>query len=889
MSLAPGTRIGPYEVISMVGAGGMGQVFRARDTRLKRDVALKVLPDSVANDSERLARFTREAQTLASLNHPNIAHTHGLEESGGVSALVMELVEGEDLSQRIARGPLPIDDALPIARQIAEALEAAHEQGIVHRDLKPANIKVRADGAVKVLDFGLAKAVSHPETSPNPSGLLPTITSPALMTHAGIILGTAAYMSPEQARGKAVDKRADIWAFGAVLFEMFSGTRAFPGEDLGETLAAVVKSEPDWNRLPAGIPAPIRTLLRRCLRKDPRQRLADAGAARIEIDDAMAEPAAGQPVQASASRRSTVFVAALGAVAIAGAAALAGARIGETRTAEVRPVVARLAMPLTAGTELSDGSSVVISPDGLLVAYVAIRGGITELYTRRLDGPEPRAVAGTRGAAGPFFSPDGQWLGFVADGKLKKVSTSGGVVVTLADAPSSAVAATWGPDDTIVFPSPKGLARVPAAGGDPHLLHVSQPETANGLRRPEFLPGGKTLLVASTVPGATTTRDISIELLTLDTGQRKTLIQGSGYAHYVPTGHLIFLVDGVLKAAPLDLEKQELVGTPVDLVGGVRQQQYSGSGAFSCSQSGTCVYIAGSTASSRTVTMVDRTGAAQALPFPAKSYTNPRFSPRGDRVAVWVEQLRCDIEVMDLARGTVTRLTSEGDNHYPIWTPDGQRITYLGQRTRESARMIVSRPANGSGAEEAVSATPSKYSPSVPLAWSSRGVLAFADQGSIWVMPHASEPQAFAPSPFDETAPAFSPDGRWLAYVSDESGRYDVYVRPFPGPGEKYKVSTAGGMEPVWSRNSRELFYRNGDQVLAVQAGTTPEFSASRPRVLFTGPFARARTADRIAYDVSPDGEHFVMLNSGEEDRAVTQISVLLNWFEELKARVPSK
>jgi serine/threonine-protein kinase len=383
---------------------------------------------------------------------------------------------------------------------------------------------------------------------------------------------------------------------------------------------------------------------------------------------------------------------------------------------------------------------------------------------------------------------------------------------------------------------------------------------------------------------------MAIELLTLETGQRKTLIQGSPYAHYLPTGHLIFLVDGVLKAAPLDLEKQELIGTPVDLVAGVRQQQYSGTGAFSCSQTGTCVYIAGSTATARTLTMVDRTGAAQPLSFPAQSYTAPRFSPRGDKVAVWVEQLRCDIQVLDLTRATVTRLTSEGDNHSPIWTLDGGHITYLGQKARGSSRDIVSRPANGSGSEEALSATPRDLSPEVALAWSPSGVLAFADRGTIWVMPPAGEAHAFVQSRFNATAPAFSPDGRWLAYVSDESGRYDVYVRPFPGPGEKYMVSTAGGMEPVWSRNSRELFFRNGDQVLAVQvATTTAAFSASRPKVLFTGPFARARTAHRIAYDISPDGEHFVMLNSGEEDRAVTQVSVLLNWFEELKARVPAK
>ena len=541
----------------------MGQVFRARDTRLKRDVALKVLPDSVANDSERLARFTREALTLASLNHPNIAHTHGLEESGGVSALVMELVEGEDLSQRIARGPLPIDDALAIARQMAEALEAAHEQGIVHRDLKPANVKVRADGTVKVLDFGLAKAVSHPETPPNPSGLLPTITSPALMTHAGIILGTVAYMAPEQARGHAVDRRADLWAFGCVIYEMVTGRRAFGGDNVTDTSAAVVRSEPDWGALPGDTPASIRRLLRRCLQKDRKRRLADAADARLEIEAALSPDADGAEIVAPPrpAPRRAVLVVATGIVSL-----LAGAAAAWLATRSTPPAtpVARLQAALPAKTTLSIGavgSDLALAPDGTRIAYVGQGAPPSppQLFVRTLDGGT-LPIGGTDQALSPFFSSDGEMLAFVRDGNLMKVGVRGGTPTTICAGCAPAFnGGAWAEDGTIVFARGGGSTGLVRVRQDGQISQFTQIDLAGGERRhtlPSILPGGAVIFTAY--------RDGNLpDIVVRDpkTGQHRVLVRGGRQPRYVPPGYLVFSTEGALHAVRFDLSRLATVGT----------------------------------------------------------------------------------------------------------------------------------------------------------------------------------------------------------------------------------------------------------------------------------------------------------------------------------------
>ncbi|HET9361970.1 MAG TPA: protein kinase, partial [Vicinamibacterales bacterium] len=757
MALTPGTRLGPYEITAQIGAGGMGEVYRARDTRLDRDVAIKVLPESLAADRERIARFEREARTLASLNHSHIAQIHGLEESDGLKALVMELVEGPTLADRIALGALPVDEALPIAKQIADALEAAHEQGIIHRDLKPANVKIRPDGVVKVLDFGLAKAMESTGALSPGTSRSPTITTPA-MTQAGMILGTAAYMSPEQARGRPVDRRADLWAFGCVLYEMLTGARAFSGEDVGEVLAAVIKTEVDWNRLARLAPARIQTLVRRCLRKDPRQRLGDAGAVRLELEDVL-----GAPEDEVASPRRRALVSApiamfVGLIAVAASSAIT-VWLRAPATPQTTSSVARLTMSLPAGTELAGGISVAISPDGTQVAYVASRGGIPQLYLRLLNDFEARPLADTERAAAPFFSPDGKWLGFFADSKLKKVSTTGGVVVELADAPGLyGPAGAWGPDDTIVYPGPMGLAEIAAAGGTSRPLLPPEQRAASALF-PDFLPDGKTLLVSSASGDAA--EDRSIDLMTMSTGERRVLVQRGIMPRYLPTGHLIFLRGGALMAVPFDLGRLEPVGTPVEVLTGVRQEFF---GTFSCSRHGSCVYIPGGAPDQQRVTLVDRTGSARPLPLPPGNYVNPRYSPVGDKLLFQMGGYRCDVDTFDIARGTTTRVTSENDNHWPVWAPDGKRIAYTSyQQKGPLGYQLIARSPTGGG-EERLGPAELTVGPVTPISLSS-DTLVFADRGDLWSLSLSpnSQPRPFAPSRFNETAPAFSPDGRWLA------------------------------------------------------------------------------------------------------------------------------
>ena len=884
MSLSPGTTLGHYQVSALIGEGGMGQVWQATDTQLNRQVALKILPDAFAADPDRLARFTREAQILASLNHPNIAAIHGIEEDDGTRALVLELVEGPTLADRIAKGPIPLDEALTIAKQIAEALEAAHEAGVIHRDLKPANIKVREDGTVKVLDFGLAKALDpNPEGDPSQS---PTLTAAA--TQMGVIMGTAAYMSPEEARGKPVDRRTDLWAFGAVIYEMLTGLQAFQGEDVGDIVATVVKSEPDWSRLPGGTPPAVRTLVQRCLRKDRKQRLGDAGAARIEIDETLAAPRGVGRERSGWQRAIPLPWTALVAVAAVVAASVIGTWL---RSPPEQPsVAARLMLSLPPGMELGDGASVAISPDGTQVAYVATRGGLQQLYLRPINGFEARPVTGTEGAKAPFFSPDGRWVGFFAEGRLKKASTTGGVIESLAELLAEGVeGGSWGPSGTIVFMGADGtgLFEVSSEGGTPRPITTDQGEATRVLGAPEFLPGGEAVLFTSHPSVARTAEDNAVEVLTIETGARRVLIQGGSSARYLPTGHLVFLRTGTLMAVPFDLDRLEITGTPTPVIDGVREP-FSGFGAFTCSRAGTCVYVAGGTVAQRTVALVDRTGASQTLSLAPQGYNQPRFSPSGGQISFWIEQLHCDIVVYDLARGALTVVASEGDNHNPIWTHNGERITYISSSLGIPGYEVLSTPTDGSGAEERASERRQNLGPITPLSWSAQGnVLAFVNEGDIWLLPLSGggEPQSFFQSRSDETLPAFSPDGDWLAYVSDESGRQQVYVQPFPGPGPRYPISTEGGSEPVWGPGGQELFFRDGDRMMVVEVSAEPSFTATRPSVLFAGSFARSLGV--LSYDISPDGQTFVMLNPGEQEQAVTQIRVLSNWFTALSERVP--
>jgi Tol biopolymer transport system component len=894
MTLAAGTRLGSYEVVAQIGAGGMGEVYRAHDSKLGRDVAIKVLPANFVNDPERLSRFQREARMLAALNHPNIATIYGLEQSGGTSYLVMELVPGETLQERVKRdGPVPVEEALAVAKQIAEALEAAHEKNIIHRDLKPANVKVTPEGKVKVLDFGLAKAFAGDTANDDPSNS-PTLSAAATMQ--GVTLGTAAYMSPEQARGKECDKRTDIWAFGCVLYELLTGKRAFDGEDTTEILAAVVKTEPDWTRLPATTPVKVVDLLRRSLQKDKTLRLRDAGDARIEIQEALSAPSSVSPGIAAPAKG----VRALGwrGLILGVGISVFAAVIASLATWNLKPSppqpVTRTAINLPPGQQLAgldNGPSLAISPDGTHLAYVARQGGVQQIYVRAMDSLEVKAIPGTEGAATPFFSPDGQWLGFFANRKLMKVSLNGGTTLALATAPFDGGAA-WSSQGTIAF-SPSNasaLQQVSDVGGA--LKPLTSLGKGDGSHRwPDFLPGGKDVLFASGTAGAMFS-NAQVGVQYAGTDKRQYLIQGGLFPRYAASGHLVYAQGGILMAVPFDPQRLTITGAGVPVAEGVMQSPTNGYAQFSLSATGSLVFVPGGVQAAQVrMVWVSRNGAEQPLAAPANTYLNPRLSPDGRRLAVGILRQDSQVWQFDFSRETLTRFTFEGTvNGYPAWTPDGKRIAFISNK--EGPLNVFWQLADGSGGLERLTASDDLQTPS---SWSPDGkMLAFNEITpttgiDILVLRQGDrKTQPFLQTPFNESAPRFSPDGRWLAYVSDESGRYEVYVQPYPGPGGKWQISTEGGSEPVWNPNGRELFYRSGDKMMAVDIATQPGFTVGKPRMLFEGPY-QPTPVTFPNYDVSPDGQRFLMLKHVDQAQATpTQINVVLNWFEELKQKVPT-
>jgi eukaryotic-like serine/threonine-protein kinase len=884
--MTPGTKLGPYEITGAIGAGGMGEVYRAHDPKLGRDVAIKVLPEAFARDAERMARFQREAKVLASLSHPNIATIYGLEDSGTTCALVMELVEGPTLADRIKAGPIPVDEAVRIARQIADALEYAHERGIIHRDLKPANIKVASDDTVKVLDFGLAKALESDIASIDIS-TSPTISRMA--TQQGVLLGTAAYMSPEQAKAKPVDRRADIWAFGCVLYEMLTGKQAFTGETVTDTLASIIKEEPDWSLLPASTPMRVRVLMQRCLQKDPKQRLRDIGDARISLDEVLSgipevapspTSVAVVPISQPLWRRALPW--AVGVLAVA-AASFAGWNL---KPMPARPVI-RTVILLPPGERLAELNrpALALSPDGTQLAYVATTqdGTAQQIHLRAMDSGEVKPVSGTEGASGPFFSPDGQWLGFFANGKLKKIPVSGGVAQTLADAPLPA-GASWGSRGMIAFtPGLTQIQEISDSGGTAEpLTHLERGESAHTW--PEFLPGSKAVVFHAA-------SGIAVQLE--GASERRNLIQGQEgtMPRYVPSGHLIYAQAGTLMAVPFDPQRLEVKGAAVSVVQRVLRGVSPWATQYSVSDTGSLVYVSGSAqvlVESRLV-WVSRSGTEQSLVASAKDYGLPRLSPDGHRITlvsggqVWL---------YDPARDTLTRFTFEGsDNNFPTWTPDGKRIAFMSDKGGPAN--IYWQMADGSGGLERLTTSQNTQ---IPLSWSPNGeLLAFVEispttAADVWVLQvNDRKAQPFLQTQAYEGAPQFSPDGHWMAYVSDESGRREIYVQPYPGPGGKWQISTDGGSEPVWNRSGRELFYRNGDKMMAVEITTQPSFSASKPKMLFEGRYTMTSGATFPDYDVSLDGQRFLMLKPVEQEQAApTQINVVLNWTEELKRLVPT-
>src|SRR5688572_1385157 len=882
LPLTPGTRFGPYEVSTQIGAGGMGEVYRAVDSNLSRQVAIKVLPQAVAADAERLSRFSREARTLAALNHVNIAAIYGVEKGdpstgsgqGATIALVMELVEGPTLADRIVQGQIPIEETLRIGRQIADALEAAHEQGIVHRDLKPANIKLRKDGTVKVLDFGLAKTAAAAPAAGALASASPTLMSPA-MTEAGLILGTAAYMSPEQARGHDVDQRCDVWAFACVLYEMLTGRRAFPGNGVTETLAAILERDVDWSRLPASTPASVRTLLRRALAKDPRRRLHHIADARLELDEANAAPEGA----ANQSRRMPWGWVAAAAAAVVLAAVGGGAwRLTSAPSSSGGATAARLSFvpepPLSAPTE----APVAISPDGRHIAFVS--GPQALLYVRDIDRFEPRVLPGTEGAETPVFSPDGQWIAFFANRKVKKVALAGGTPLTLSDF-AEGLGLGWDSNDSILFNPGRvtGIWRVAAAGGAPQEVTKLQPGE-NSHRDPEGLPGGTAILYATNVgPG---TQQIYAQ--SLATGERHLIDRGTN-PHYLRSGHIVYVQDGSLMVAPFDLSRLEKIGRATVVLTGVRQTAV-GTAQISFSQTGALTYVpAGDGGRRDTLMFVDASGAEQPTTVTGEAFSMPRLTPDLRRVALSIgagssaQGNLGDVWLYDLVRDTRSRLSFDGVTTFPLWDPSGGRL--LVSSGQSGQYQIVMKRIVGTASDIPLA---SNRGTNYPLSWSSDGkyvATVSVETGSandIWILTPGTPPawRPFVQTRFREGAPTFSHDGRLVAYASDQSGRSEIYVRPFPGPGEPLTVSTNGGSEPLFARGAPTLFYRRGEEMIAMNIAAGPPIELGTARVVFKRPY-NPSNGFWPNYDVTSDGRRLLMV-SGTAQETPSRVNVVLNW-----------
>jgi serine/threonine-protein kinase len=928
----------------------MGEVYRATDSNLKRSVAIKVLPASVAGDADRLARFRREAEVLASLNHPNIAAIYGFERSSDLTALVMELVEGPTLEELIARrsldlspsslakasgrassqsdsgqdlktkvqGPrsgsgLPLEEALPIAKQIAEALEVAHEQGIIHRDLKPANIKVRADGTVKVLDFGLAKAMdvgAGGSSAPGGLSMSPTLTTPA-MTQAGMILGTAAYMAPEQARGVAVDKRADIWAFGVVLFELLSGRRLFDGEMVSDTLAAVLRQDVDWTRLPADTPDRVVQLLRRCLERDPKRRMRDIGEARIALDPSSPAPVSAQiPAAApaiTAVRRSSR--AAWAMLAIGTAALVAGLLIAQRfRPSTTGAPTLRLTTlpPPDVTIDPSTYPILAMSHDGSTIAFAGVNGGTSRIYVRRLTEYDAHPLPETEGATAPFFSPDDAWIGFFGDRKLKKTPTAGGPVVTLA--PGSDIrGGVWTSTNTIVF-SPDAttaLQEISASGGSSRAVTtLDQSKQERTHRWPALMPDGKTVLFnVGSVAHPNDYDDATIEAVNLETGKRQVVVQGGRMPHYVAaTGDLLFVRGKILYAVAVDPQTLQVRGQPRPVLDAVMGDPTTGSAFFAVSDTGTLAYAPGDPSGAlRRFAWIDLEGKATSIDLPAALYLDPHVSPDGRRIAFSIVDATssdADIWVADPARGTSSRLTSHGVYRSPVWSRDGHRLFCVSYDVKNNRTTIEARAADGSGQPEAIGVIDG---PTFIDDISTDGSTLYLDaspptgaagRAGIYRLPTTGRPDT-KPTPFitsaaaDLALSAVSPDGRWLAFVSTETGRYEVFVQSLQNGGARMQVSTNGGQNPLWAPDGRTIYYLQGADTFAVSVETSGGLAVGKPRRLFAQQLALQFDSQQY-FAVGPDGR-LLMMRPNDDRSQPPELRVVLNWVEELKRLAPVK
>ena len=896
MGLSAGTRLGPYEIVAPLGAGGMGEVYRARDTRLGRDVAVKVLPEIVSNDPRALARFEQEAKAVAALSHPNILALFDVGKESSVSFVVMELLEGETLREVLAKGPLSLRKALDVGQQVAEGLAAAHGKGIVHRDVKPENVFLTKDSHAKLLDFGLAR--SGPVPAGRDETQSPTVDK---LTSQGAVLGTVAYMSPEQARGENVDFRSDQFSLGVVLYEMLTGKRPFGGASAAETLAAIIRDEPEpLARIDPKLPALLGWTVQRCLSKDPEERYSSTKDLAKELQNlrthlSEAVSATGAiPEDVPRLRRRVPYWALVAAVALAVALGVfVGIRFVRTGSSPAASLSLTLSFPLDAAPDMDFKKPLALTPDGKTLVYA----GKSMLFVRRIDRDEITPIPGTDGAFWPFISPDGLEVGFFTKGKLKKVSLAGGSPITLCDAPS-ARGGSWGADGTIVFtPSPKsGLSRIPASGGEPR--PVTSPDAANfeSHRFPQILPDGEHVLF-----DLLDRKYMShAAVVSLRTGEQRILVEGAAYPRYLPTGHLVFTRPGSLFAVPFSLKRLETSGPPVPLLDDLGTNYTMRCAQFAFSQEGTLVY-APSRQVQRTLVWVDRKGATERVLLPPGGFDEVALSPDGGRLAAitFDKSGKMALLIGDLARGTLSRSTVEGSLEGLAWAPDGKRVAFGFGTGVGVFRHVFWQSADESTPPEPMTSEtalqfedPNSFSPDGSLLLVQA---VFTNTSSanpaldLFVLPLSGERtlRPFLQTKFNEGDARFSPDGRWVAYRSDESGRDEVFVRPYPGPGPKWQISTEGGDEPCWSRSGRELFYLQKDKetkMMIVDVETKPTFRAGRPRTLFEWRYVESGIN---SYDVAPDGTRFLMIKEDPAELGPAQVKVVLNWFEEVKRRVP--
>jgi serine/threonine-protein kinase len=912
-------KLGSYEILTALGAGGMGEVYRAKDTKLGREVALKILPATFTNDPDRVARFRREAQVLASLNHPHIAQIHGLDEANGSQFLVLELVDGENLDKRIARGRIPVDEALGIAKQIAEALEAAHERGVIHRDLKPANIALTKDGTVKVLDFGLAKAVETTSGSVDAMNS-PTITTPAMMTGVGMILGTAAYMSPEQAKGRPADKRSDVWAFGCVLYEMLAGRRAFDADDVSDTLAAVLRADPDFTAIPNDVPASIRALLQGCLKKDRRERIGDISTALFLLRD----PIGGVSTVAPPASRHRWALSVMAPAATAIVFTLIGIATAWNIRRPVPGPITRFSIRLPEGERFASAANVVaISPDGTRIAYSTTGATDTRdvrimsrLFVRALADMEPRLIASGPGGASPTvapaFSPDGRWLVVWSgeDRTIRKVLASGGTLLTICKAGDRPASLSWDRNQ-ILFVQAKGVMRVSADGGEPELLAATGPTEAAEL--PQMIDGGRSLLftLAKDGPAADRWDKAAIVVQDVKTGRRRVVLASGAGARYVPTGYLVYAVGNTLMAASFDEQSATLRGNPIPVLDGVRRSLVAsatlgGIAQIGVSSGGTLVYVPGRPqvdSSDRDLLIGDPSGSAHALPLPRQSYVHPRISPDGKRIIVGTDNAsEAAIWVLDDLTGSSRprRLTFEGRNLYPIWNPNGREVVF--QSDRQGDRGLYRQGVDGTQvaerlttAEPGVSHVPGSWTPDGrTLAYSASNLAAPSTLWTISPDGDRKPKQLVEPQGLWALGPAFSPDGRWIAYSGSAAGisTPNLFLQPFPPTGAKYQLTTTVGANAVWSRDGTQIFFLAGPEargrVFAIGVRTTPTVTVGqRSFIEFGQPLSQSPNVRH--YDISPDGKQFVLVNGGTAADFADSMNLVINWTEDLKQRVPVK